>query len=444
LTDCQKTRNLCSGEIGVDRVARQGSHGAPMIFKLNSDRDQSANIDGGSTTAIAVRGTNQSGMRAFNERLVLTLVYRNQGLAQRDIARATGLSAQTISVIIRQLERDGLLSKGEPIRGRVGQPSVPLAVNARGAFFLGIKVGRRSAEMVLTDFYGEVLGSCRSSYRWPTPERIINFAKDGIAELSGKLQSDELKRLSGVGIATPFELWNWSRQTGAPSVDMDQWRNADLQAEIAAITDLPVFLINDATAACAAELRFGKSAGRKDFIYFYIGTFIGGGVVLNGGLYNGRTGYAGSIGGMPVPDGQGGLVQIIDRTSIIILERMLEAAKLDASPIWNSPEAWPDYGPQISEWIGIVSRSLAQAIIASVSIIDFEAAIIDGGLPADIRSRIVEATKRAVLTFDLQGVQLPLIEEGSIGINARALGAASLPLVERFLLDRDMALESEI
>ncbi|NJR13917.1 MAG: winged helix-turn-helix domain-containing protein, partial [Phyllobacteriaceae bacterium] len=68
----------------------------------------------------SLRGTNQSGMRAFNERLVLTLVYRNAGLAQRDIARVTGLSAQTVSVIIRQLERDGLLLRGEPMRGRVG------------------------------------------------------------------------------------------------------------------------------------------------------------------------------------------------------------------------------------------------------------------------------------------------------------------------------------
>jgi predicted NBD/HSP70 family sugar kinase/biotin operon repressor len=415
-----------------------------MTNIVTSDRDQTLNADSAATTAIAVRGTNQSGMRAFNERLVLTLVYRNHGLAQRDIARATGLSAQTISVIIRQLERDGLLVKGEPVRGRVGQPSVPLAVNPRGAFFLGLKVGRRSAEMVLTDFFGAVLGNCRANYRWPTPDRIIGFAKDSIASLSAKLNSEELKRLSGVGIATPFELWNWARQTGAPADEMEKWRSADLQAEIATITDLPVFLINDATAACAAELRFGQSAGYKDFIYFYIGTFIGGGLVLNGGLYNGRTGNAGSIGGMPVPDEQGGIVQIIDRTSIIVLERMLELSGQDASPLWNSPESWPEFGVPVEDWIGIVSRSLAHAIVASVSIIDFEFAIIDGGLPADIRARIVAETQRAVLTFDLQGVQLPLIEEGSIGNNARALGAASLPLIERFLLDRNVALEGEV
>jgi predicted NBD/HSP70 family sugar kinase len=397
----------------------------------------------GAAVEPALRGTNQSGMRAFNERLVLTVVYRNVGLAQRDIARATGLSAQTVSVIIRQLERDGLLLRGEPVRGRVGQPSVPLAINPRGAFFFGLKVGRRSAEVVLTDFAGSVLTSRRMSYRWPTPARIVAFAEETIGILSAGLPTEERRRIAGIGIATPFELWNWSSQTGAPVEEMDQWRGADLKAEIAAVTDLPVFLQNDATAACAAELRFGRSAGRKDFIYFYIGTFIGGGVVLNGGLYSGRTGNAGAIGPMPVTDDDGRTVQIIDRTSIIMLERMLVAAGIDPAPLWNAPEDWPDLGESVDIWIGIVSRSLAQAIISAASIIDFEFAMIDGGLPASIRARIVEATRRAALTFDLQGVQLPLIEEGSIGINARALGAASLPLVERFLLDRGVALEGE-
>ena len=57
-----------------------------------------------------------------NERLVLSLVRRHEALAKSDIARMTGLSAQTVSVIMRALERDGLLLRGDPLRGRVGQP----------------------------------------------------------------------------------------------------------------------------------------------------------------------------------------------------------------------------------------------------------------------------------------------------------------------------------
>ena len=70
--------------------------------------------------AAAPRGTNQSGMRDYNERLVLSLVRRHGALAKSEIARMTGLSAQTVSVIMRALEQDGLLLRGEPVRGRIG------------------------------------------------------------------------------------------------------------------------------------------------------------------------------------------------------------------------------------------------------------------------------------------------------------------------------------
>ena len=57
------------------------------------------------------RGTNQTGVRLYNERLVLSLIRRHASLAKAEIARLTGLSAQTISVIMRQLEGDGLVLK---------------------------------------------------------------------------------------------------------------------------------------------------------------------------------------------------------------------------------------------------------------------------------------------------------------------------------------------
>ncbi len=386
--------------------------------------------------AASLRGTNQSGMRAFNERLVLSLIHQGERLAQRDIARLTGLSAQTVSVIIRQLERDGLLIKGEPVRGRVGQPSVPLLINPRGAFMLGLKVGRRSAELVLTDFSGQVLASRRESYRWPTPDGVLAFASRHIATVTQILSPEERGRLAGLGIAIPFELWNWPRQTGAPAAEMDKWRDANIQAELANLTGLPVSLQNDATAACAAELQFGRQGVSGDFIYFYVGTFIGGGVVLNGGLYAGRSGNAGAIGPMPVSDGRGGIVQIIELTSIILLERMLVEAGIDPSPLWDRPGDWPDFGPCVDEWIETVGFGLAQAVVASVSIIDFDLVVIDGSLPASIRARLVEATQRHVARLDLQGVRLPAIEEGRVGVEARVRGAASLPLVQRFLLQR--------
>ena len=124
---------------------------------------------------VVLRGSNQSGMRDHNERLVLSLVRQHGALAKSDIARITGLSAQTVSVIMRALEQDGLLLRGEPVRGRIGQPSVPMHLNPEGALFLGLKIGRRSTDLVLVDFLGRVRDTRRRTYRYPTPDAIVAF-----------------------------------------------------------------------------------------------------------------------------------------------------------------------------------------------------------------------------------------------------------------------------
>ena len=140
---------------------------------MPQDADQP--IDKASSDDVGLRGTNQSGMRAQNERLVLSLVRQHGALAKSDIARITGLSAQTVSVIMRALEQDGLLLRGEPLRGRIGQPSVPMSLNPKGAFFLGLKIGRRSVDLTLVDFLGRVLATERQIYRYPTPSAVVAF-----------------------------------------------------------------------------------------------------------------------------------------------------------------------------------------------------------------------------------------------------------------------------
>ena len=91
-----------------------------------------AKADQGNASSLG--GSNLSHVRAHNERLVLSLIL-TEPLPRAEIARRTGLSAQTISLITRSLSAEGLISTGEPIRGKIGQPSVPLQLNADGAYF---------------------------------------------------------------------------------------------------------------------------------------------------------------------------------------------------------------------------------------------------------------------------------------------------------------------
>jgi predicted NBD/HSP70 family sugar kinase len=380
------------------------------------------------------RGTNQSGMRDHNERLVLSLVRQHGSMAKSDIARMTGLSAQTVSVIMRQLEEDGLLVRQSPLRGKIGQPSIPMALNPEGAYFIGLKIGRRSAEMVLIDFLGSVRARKQRSYPYPTPGETLKFAAETMNEMRAKLDPAQDKRIAGLGIAMPYELWNWADTAGAPTAVMDEWRRYDMRTEIQSLCTFPVHLQNDATAACGAELVFGEAGSLRNFVYFYIGAFAGGGIVLDGRLYGGPSGNAGALGSMPVPGPDGKPVQLIDVASIAMLEKALIARGADASRLWRSPEDWGEVGPDLPVWIGKAATALAYAIVAAAAVIDFEAAVIDGWMPLSVRRQLVDAVAKAIGQIDGEGLSLPVIREGTVGIHARAMGGASLPLSERFLV----------
>ena len=387
------------------------------------------------------RGSNQSGIRAYNERLVLSLVRRHGSLSKADIARMTGLSAQTVSVIMRSLEHDQLLLRGKPQRGKVGQPSVPLSLKPDGVFSLGLKIGRRSADFVLIDFIGTIRHRLSIDYAMPLPEEIFGFVSRGKAEIDQCLSSDQRDRISGLGIAIPFELWNWADEMGRPSGSLDVWRTIDLRTEIAALCHCPVYIQNDGTSACGAELVFGRGANLHDFVYFFVGSFAGGGVVLNGSLFAGRSGNAGALGSMPVPGTGGSTEQLIDHASTVILERMLRRASVSLAPDWQRSENWSSFEPILSDWISRAACGLAHAIVASCSLIDFSTAIIDGGFPADVRSRLIAETRRAMGELDLQGIAVPEILEGSVGSIARALGGATMPLFDRYLIDQNALLK---
>jgi len=383
-------------------------------------------------------GANQTRVRAYNERLVMTLVRRHDGLSKAEIARRSGLSAQTVTVIIRALEAEGLIMRGAPLRGRVGQPSTPMHLNPDAVLSLGLKIGRRSAELVLMDFVGTIRRQARATFAYPMPGPLLAFVAAGLAEIEAAIAPEERARIAGLGVAAPFELWSWASEVGAPQADMDQWRDVDLEAEIARRVPYPVVLQNDATSACAAELVFGLGPQYPDFLYLFIGSFIGGGIVLNSALFTGRTGTAGAIGPLPVQGRDGETVQLLKIASIYRLENLLREHGLDPKPLWYSPDDWIDFGRPLDIWIEDTASAIAQAIVASASVIDFSAVVIDGGFPGWVRERIVAATRTAVDRLDLQGVLLPDIREGAVGSRARSVGSASLPLFSRYLLDQNV------
>ncbi len=378
-------------------------------------------------TDTTIRGSNQAGVRIHNERVVLSLIRKHRMLAKADIARMSGLSPQTASVIMRALVADGLVLAGDPRKGRVGQPSVPMLLNPRGAFSLGLKIGRRTSEMVLMDFTGVVMDRRAIFYSQPYRAEVLKFATDAAHALCNALSEDERGRIAGLGVAQPNDLWAW----GADK----EWRGEDITDDLAQATGLALFVANDVTAACGAEQAFGKDAP-SDFVYFFVGAFIGGGIVMDGRLIAGRLGNAGALGSVPVADGKGGVRQLIDASSIHLLERAAREAGLDQVDLWHESSQWTALGALLDTWLEEAAAGLASAIVAALAIYDFEAAVIDGSFPPAIRARLVSATAAALSRLDQRGLTPIRVVEGTIGRTAREVGSASLPFFARYFVDQ--------
>ncbi len=388
--------------------------------------------------SMAQRGSSQSGVRLYNERLVLSLIRAHGNLPKAEIARLTGLSAQTVSVIVRLLEADTLVVKGESIKGKIGQPLQPYSLNPDGAFSIGLKVGRRSCDLMLIDLEGKIRKAVHMPYHFPTPKNFLRFARKGLEELKTALGPLFLRRVAGLGIASPFELWKWEEEIGAPHDAMEAWKDFDLPAEVAALCEWPVLTCNDATAACAAELFFGRGRHHRDFAYIYVGYFIGGGLVINGYLQQGPSGNAGAFGSIPVPRASGGSEQLIRSASLYLLENELRSEGLKPDIMWQSARDWGATEPCLTRWINGAARGIALAAASIASVLDCPQIFVDGAMPDDVRDRLVAAVKQALKRINLDGISSFAIEAGSIGVDARAMGAASLPLFANYMIDRDV------
>ena len=273
-------------------------------------------------------GADQAGVRLYNERLLLSLVRRLGPLSKIEVARLTGLSVQSTSAIMNRLQADGLLKREAPLRGRVGQPTVPMSLDPDGAYSFGLKIGRRSADLVLIDFCGAIRRRAHRAFPFPTPALILDFVRSSLPALAERLTEPQRGRVAGLGVALPFHLWQWETEIGAPAGALAGWRDFDVERGLGSVCPWAVTLCNDATAACAAEFVFGKGWRFRDFFYVFVGAFVGGGLVLNGSLRPGRTGNAGALGSMPVmaKGNEGAPRQLIECASIYQLERRLERA----------------------------------------------------------------------------------------------------------------------
>ncbi|SEB22153.1 ROK family transcriptional regulator [Variovorax sp. YR216] len=390
------------------------------------------------------RGSNQVGMRQFNERVVLQAIRLHGPLPKAEIARLTNLTAQTVQIIISRLEADALVVKRAPVRGKIGQPSVPMALNPEGAYSIGIKIGRRSLDVLLVDFTAQVRERLTLAYEFPDPDTLFDEIRVRLKTLRQSLGPDRAELLYGIGIAAPLSLGGWQSLLGVGPEQAAKWNDIDIQARVAAMTTLPVELVKDTAAACVAELVAGRGRSVRTFLYVFIDTFIGGGLVIDSHLRPGATGNAGALGSMSL--GLGGADgapprQLLSVASLVTLEKMYAQAGLDARAVADTRAVEAPWMPVTREWMQQASPAIAMAIHSATALLELDGVIVDGSFSREMLAAVLAQIDGALDRFSWEGIARPVLLAGAIGADARAIGGAMLPLYANFAPDRDLFLK---
>mgnify|MGYP000060547415 FL=1 len=397
-----------------------------------------------------MRGSNHTGMRQFNERIVLQAIRHHGAIAKADIARLTQLSSQTVAIIVSRLIDDGLLLKQDRVRGKIGQPSVPLSLNPDGAYSLGLQVGRRSLEVLVSDFLGQPRHRLQYTYPYPDPDVVLPNIEKGLAHMQATMGKD-WERMVGIGLTAPLSLHHWSDQMGGVAGKaLQRWEALDLRATVQALTDLPVEFAKDTTAACVAEMLQGHGRMVENYLYVFVGTFVGGGLVLSGHIVAGQRDNAGAIGSMPMGMASASTgsnqkpAQLLQMASGWHLEQTLEQAGFAPQLVHQDAIMDPAYAAYVEPWLAQAGKALSMTAVSAAALMDLNAVIIDGSLGRSLVEALILATRERIGQYNLDGLQAPTIMSGQVGAHARALGGSLLPLHTQFFPIKDIFLKEDL
>ncbi|GLQ53690.1 ROK family transcriptional regulator [Devosia nitrariae] len=319
-----------------------------------------------------LRGTNQEKARPYNRRIVLECI-RNHGPSTRSaIAERVGLTVQTVSTIVRELEEQGYLL---PVRGEPksrGYPPTTLHINPDGGFAIGVSVTPLGVDAALMNLAGDIIGSASRPSPQPSPSAAMALIEELCAEMRALRPS---VRILGVGMAMPgpFEVEGISF---VGSTTLNGWSGVPVRARLEEVSRLPAFIAVDTVAAAIGVRLYGEGAEFSQFYYLHFGVGLGGTMIENGVPLRGAWGNAGEIGHLPlVPDGRP-----CPCGNRGCLERYLS---LDG--FGQRPE-----GQSEAEWVDEVTPIFHRAVTTIENLFDPQTIILGGIAPVHLLKQLVD------------------------------------------------------
>jgi glucokinase len=240
-------------------------------------------------------------LRHTNALSILTLLRECGSCSRADLVRASGLSAPTVTNVVKDLLSENLvepLGEGESSGGR---PPDMIRFKAERGCILGVQISAESVSFLLADLNGNELDALKIALtrRKTTPPAICSYIDQGMRRLlrRRKISRDQLLTLVvGVPAITNVEEGNvLSIST------LEEWRAVPLRAILNKIVNCPVIIENDTNLAAQGEHYCGAAQAEPDFVFINIGANVSAGIILGGRIHHGSQWSAGEIAYLRLP-----------------------------------------------------------------------------------------------------------------------------------------------
>ncbi|MBO9590481.1 ROK family transcriptional regulator [Devosia sp.] len=366
----------------------------------------------------------EGGVVSPNERALLRLIWRNPGMSRSEITPHIDLTQQSVYRIIDQLAERGIVALGAPKPGvGRGQPSPTLRLDGRHAYSCGISVNTDVIGICLMDLAGRILGEASV----PLRESSMAEALDLVAEeLSGLQRTNALSPDSFFGIGFAIAGYHVGGTRYNAPLPLHEWSLIELGPLMAEFFGRPVWVHNGANTGTIAESMFGVGRYIKHFAYLSFNYGFGGGLISDGELLLGGNGNAGEFSG--IYDAE----ESKRRPALQYLIERLNHNGVEVPSISYMRKYFDPNWPGVTEWVEEVTPAYNRMINAIRAVIDPQAIVFGGQVPADLAQMLIAKTH--IFDRPRYGVNRPgpklIVSE--ISTDASAMGAAVTPFRAAF------------
>ena len=253
----------------------------------------------GNPPSAFVRGQPQL-LRAINERQVLEQLRMLGAASRAEVARQSGISKPTVSLALANLVEAGLVTEVGRSTGGKGPRARLYELNPRSGWVVGIDVGRRWVRAAIANICGETVGRLDVRSRSRSSEALVEQVGSVAHEVAARAGVG-WSEVTHITVGSPG-VFDPSREVLEHAPNLPGWGKQGLVRAIRDRLGASVSFENDVNLAALAECTHGLGVGASDFVYLWVGTGVGLGIVAGGKVYRGAGGAAGEIGYLPLGD----------------------------------------------------------------------------------------------------------------------------------------------